>query len=123
MVAYCQLDKLPVMETHANPMHPSLPVIPPTLPPAIPLSLPPPVVPSNNIAVVPRISTPVAAVKPLGIGVSTATIRSMLEGNYAEKDIPILAQYCASAYAKNPQEQAAYVRYYTKLYKDKLKVL
>lgn len=122
IVAYCQLDKLPAMETQCNPMHPSMAVIPPAIPPAIPLSLPP-TLPSNNIPVVSRSSsTPVAAVKPLGVGVSTATIRSMLEGNYAEKDIPILAQYCASAYAKNPQEQSAYVRYYTKLYKDKLKV-
>ena len=121
LVAYCQLDKLPPMENLGNPMHQSLPVIPSAIPPAIPLSLPS-ILPGNNIPVVSRSSsTPVAAVKPIGLAVSTATIRSMLEGNYTEKDIPILAQYCASAYAKNPQEQSAYVKYYTKHYKEKLK--
>ncbi len=95
------------------------------LPPAIPPSLQPPLS-SNNIPVVARTSAtvvappsaPAPAAKP--VNVTTASIRSMLEGNYTEKDIPTLAQYCATAYAKNPQEQAAYVRYYTKHYKEKL---
>ncbi|KAJ1526377.1 hypothetical protein ONE63_009523 [Megalurothrips usitatus] len=123
-VAYCQLDKLPIMDSHPGKLHPAIPIITPAIPPAIPLNLPSTQQtsqPANNIPVVSRAAPAMPPPpKPVAVTVSTATIRSMLEGNYTEKDIPTLAQYCASAYAKNPQEQAAYIRYYTKHYKDKL---
>lgn len=132
MVAYCQLDKLPPMDSHPGQLHPGLPTVPSAAPLPIPVTMRTILSASNNIPVVQRAvppaaapvpvhavaPTPVAPAKPAVI--STASIRAMLEGNYSEKDIPTLAQYCASAYAKNPQEQAAYVRYYTKLYKEKL---
>lgn len=117
MVAYCQLDKLPLPDPFGGQLHPAIPVVP-TVPPVAPLSLHPSMQ-SNNIPVLQRPGeAPVPHAKPPAV--TTAEIRSMLEGNYTEKDIPTLAQYCASAYAKTPQEQSAYVRYYTKLYRDKL---
>ncbi|KAK3923245.1 RNA-binding protein 5 [Frankliniella fusca] len=125
-VAYCQLDKLPPMNPHSleSPFLSNVPLVsalPPAIPPTLQASLSssiPVVARTTTATVVAPPSTPAPAAKP--VTVTTASIRSMLEGNYTEKDIPTLAQYCASAYAKNPQEQAAYVRYYTKHYKEKL---